>query len=119
MPVFQHHIFFCENERDAADPKGSCSRKGSHALRDHAKAQCAAQGLKGQVRVNMAGCLDACAHGPSVVVYGAGDPPQGVWYTLKTTADVDEVVTSHLKGGVPVDRLRIVDAPKLVGLGKK
>lgn len=109
MPVgFQHHVFFCENERDPSDPRGSCSRRGSGPLRDHAKARCAALGLKGKVRVNMAGCLDACAHGPAVVVYGREDPPEGVWYTLKTQADVDEVIEKHLVGGTPVDRLRIV-----------
>lgn len=110
MPGFQHHVFFCENERDAADPRGSCSRRGSSALRDHAKQRCAALGLKGKVRVNMAGCLDQCAHGPTVVVYGAQDPPAGVWYTARTVADVDEIIDRHLVGGETVDRLRIPDA---------
>lgn len=111
MPGYQHHIFFCENARDPSDPRGSCSRRGSAALRDHAKQACHALGLKGKVRVNMAGCLDMCAHGPTVVVYGRDDPPEGVWYALKTRGDVDLVIERHLQGGAPVDHLRIIDQP--------
>lgn len=109
MPRFQHHIFFCENERDPSDPRGSCSRRGSAALRDHAKQRAHALGLKGKVRVNMAGCLDACAQGPAVVVYGAADPPEGVWYSPKTIEDVDEIIDRHLVNGERVERLLMKD----------
>jgi (2Fe-2S) ferredoxin len=105
--AFRHHIFFCENERSADDPKGSCKRRGSAALRAHAKERCHALGLKGKVRVNSAGCLDACAHGPAIVVYGEQDPPGGIWYTARTTADVDTIIDSHLVGDVPVDALKM------------
>ena len=105
MPPFDHHFFICTNERSADDPKGSCCQKGSVALQEHAKARCHALGLKGKVRVNKAGCLDRCAEGPAIVVYGAKDPPQGVWYTALTTADVDEIIDSHLVKGTPVARL--------------
>lgn len=111
MPTFQHHIFFCENQRTADDPKGSCNARGAQALRAHAKERCAQLGLKGKVRVNSAGCLDACAQGPAIVVYGAKDPPEGVWYTARTTAEVDEIIDSHLVNHVPVDRLRMPRAP--------
>jgi (2Fe-2S) ferredoxin len=106
MP-FRHHIFFCENNRSADDPRGSCTARGSQALRAHAKERCHKLGLKGDVRVNMAGCLDQCAHGPAVVVYGAADPAEGVWYTLKDTAEVDEVIDQHLVGNTPVERLKM------------
>ena len=68
------------------------------ALKDGAKAA----GLKGKVRVNRAGCLDHCEHGPVVVVY-----PEAVWYHVPTAEDADEIVNSHLVGGKPVDRLKI------------
>ncbi len=50
-------------------------RAGGEAVREALKVELARRGLKGQVRANAAGCLDACAHGPTVVVY-----PEGVWY---------------------------------------
>jgi (2Fe-2S) ferredoxin len=105
--AFRHHIFFCENERSADDPKGSCKRLGASGLRQHAKERCHALGLKGQVRVNTAGCLDACAQGPAIVVYGAADPPEGVWYTARTNEEVDEIIDSHLVKDTPVERLRM------------
>lgn len=107
MPSFQHHVFVCTNERAADDPKGSCARKGSAALQQHLKVRCHELGLKGKVRINTAGCLDACGQGPAVVVYGANDPPEGVWYTLRTIDEVEQVIAQHLVGGHPVDALRM------------
>ena len=104
---YQHHIFFCTNERSADDPKGSCVHRGATALHAHAKEQCFKQGLKGTVRVNKAGCLDVCERGPVAVVYGEKDPPGGIWYTVNTKEDVDEIVSSHLVSGSVVERLRL------------
>jgi (2Fe-2S) ferredoxin len=64
-----------------------------------------AAGLKRVVRANKAGCLDQCARGVTVVVY-----PEQVWYGGVRPEDVDEIVQSHVVGGVPVARLRIPDA---------
>ena len=104
---FDHHVFHCTNERSPEDPKGSCALKQSAKLHQHAKERCHELGLKGKVRINKAGCLDACAHGPAVVVYGAKDPPEGVWYTVRTTDEMDEIIREHLQGGRPVARLRM------------
>jgi (2Fe-2S) ferredoxin len=106
MP-FRHHIFFCENERTPEDPRGSCTARGAEALRAHAKERCAALGLKGKVRVNSAGCLDQCANGPAIVVYGEADPPGGVWYTARTVEEVDEIIDQHLVANTPVERLKM------------
>lgn len=108
---FDHHVFHCTNERSPEDPKGSCALKKSAAIHAHAKDRCHALGLKGKVRINKAGCLDACAHGPAVVVYGAKDPPEGVWYTVRTIEEMDEVIDEHLVKGVPVERLKMPRAP--------
>jgi len=99
---FRHHVFVCENRRDPADPRGCCGAKGSEALRAALKAEVERRGLKKQVRVNAAGCLDACAYGPTVVVY-----PEGVWYGGVRLEDVAEIVESHLVNGAPVERLRL------------
>jgi (2Fe-2S) ferredoxin len=61
-------------------------------------------GLAGKVRINKAGCLDQCEHGPVVVVY-----PEAVWYGNVQAADAAAIVKEHLIGGRPVERLRLAD----------
>lgn len=99
---FKYHVFVCENRRDPADPRGSCGAKGSEAIRSAMKDEIAKRGLKQLVRANASGCLDACADGPTVVVY-----PDGIWYGRVRAEDVPEIVESHLQNGVPVERLRM------------
>ena len=70
------------------------------------KRQVALAGLKNQVRVNHAGCLDQCGFGPLVVVY-----PETVWYAGVEPGDVEEIVREHLVGGRPVERLRYRNRP--------
>jgi (2Fe-2S) ferredoxin len=104
MSKFEHHIFVCENLRAEDDPRGCCQAKGSPAIRAAFKAEIKKRGLKGKVRANQSGCLDACEFGPSIVVY-----PEGVWYGGVTVEDVQEIMESHIVDGVPVERLRIMD----------
>jgi len=99
---FRYHVFVCENERDPSDPRGFCAARGGGEVREALKAELARRGLKGIVRANSAGCLDACAYGPTVVVY-----PEGVWYGRVRPEDVPEIVERHLLGGEPVERLRL------------
>ena len=102
MPPYRLHVFICTNRRPDGDPKGSCGEKGSEAVLSRFKELVAKLGLKGQVRANAAGCMDACAFGITVVVY-----PEGVWYGRVKLEDVDEIVQSHLIEGRPVERLRL------------
>jgi (2Fe-2S) ferredoxin len=99
-PYYQRHIFFCLNERNSGED--SCAQHRAQAGFDRCKQAVRDAGLSGpgQVRVNKAGCLDRCAGGPVAVVY-----PEGVWYTYVDESDIDEIVESHLKQGVPVERL--------------
>jgi (2Fe-2S) ferredoxin len=99
-PYYKHHIFFCLNERKNGE--ACCAQFKAQEAFDRCKAQVKEAGLAGpgQVRVNKAGCLDRCAAGPVAVVY-----PEGVWYSYLDTADIDEIVESHLKNGKVVDRL--------------
>ncbi len=96
---YRRHVFFCVNVREDGHPRGCCSAKESKTLRDYMKAKAKKMGLK-RVRINASGCLDRCELGPSVVVY-----PEGVWYTCKTTDDVDRILEIHIRDGRPVDDL--------------
>lgn len=102
MSRFQKHLFFCVNERPSDNPKSSCSRQGSAELAAYAKQRARGMGMQETVRINKAGCLDACAHGPAVVVY-----PEGVWYSPRTQADVDEILSEHIQNNRIVERLLI------------
>jgi len=99
---YQRHIFFCLNQRD--NGQACCAEQGAQQSFDHCKARIKALGLNGpgRVRVNKAGCLDRCAGGPVAVVY-----PEGVWYTYVDRSDLDEIIDSHLRDGVPVPRLML------------
>ena len=102
MTPFRKHVFICTNRRDPDNPKGSCANSGSEAICEAFKKELHARGLKGQMRANSSGCLDQCAHGPTVVVY-----PDAVWYQVKSPAEVKEIVEQHLIGDQPVERLRL------------
>ncbi|MBW8270460.1 (2Fe-2S) ferredoxin domain-containing protein [Caldovatus sp. SYSU G05006] len=100
---YRAHVFVCCNRRPEGHRRGSCAAKGSEALRDYMKARAKELGLEG-VRVNVAGCLDRCEFGPSLVIY-----PEGVWYSPKTREDVDEILEMHLVRGGRVRRLMLTE----------
>lgn len=103
MSYFEHHVFFCCNQRESG-ARASCNNAGASELRDYAKQKVKALGLSGtgKVRINMAGCLDRCDEGPVLVVY-----PDETWYTYVDRADIDEIIDEHLVHGRVVERLRI------------
>jgi len=98
---YDRHVFVCTNVRPDGHPRGCCKAKGSEQLRDYMKARAKELGLK-NVRINTAGCLERCELGPSMVIY-----PEGIWYSPKTTADIDEILTQHLVNGGRVSRLML------------
>ena len=100
MSRFQKHIFVCTNQRPAGHPRGCCFDKGSMELRAAFVKGLADRGMKGMVRANKSGCLDACELGPTVVIY-----PQGVWYLRYTLTDVDEILETSVVGDGVVKRL--------------
>ena len=104
MKRFTKHIFVCENVRPIDDPRGCCSDKGSKELRQQFKKRLKELGFKSEVRANAAGCLDACEHGVTVVVY-----PEQVWYGSVTKDDVKEIIEKHIINNEIVKRLMIQD----------
>lgn len=106
-PYFDAHVFVCTNRRAEGHHRGSCAAGGSEKLRDYMKARAKELGIP-NARINSSGCLDRCELGPCVVVY-----PEGVWYRVGNTADVDRVLEEHLvRGARPRD---LMLPPRYVG----
>ena len=105
MASFKYHLFVCTNTRPPDHARGSCNPDGSEALRERFKSEVKRRNLRETVRVNAAGCLDQCEHGPNVVVY-----PESVWYGCVKLDDVEEIIESHIVGGRPVERLRLAES---------
>ncbi|HEU0117688.1 MAG TPA: (2Fe-2S) ferredoxin domain-containing protein [Alphaproteobacteria bacterium] len=99
---FEHHVFCCTNQRSPGHKRGCCMDKGAEDLRNYMKKRVKEVGLKEGVRVNNAGCLDRCELGPCIVIY-----PEGIWYSPKTEADIDEIIAVHLQQGKRVERLML------------
>jgi (2Fe-2S) ferredoxin len=106
---YRQHVFCCTNTRPPGHPRGCCSEKNSEKLRNYMKARVKELGLAA-VRVNAAGCLDRCQLGPTMVIY-----PEGVWYGYRSTADIDEILATHLVGGGRVARLMLQPEQKQPG----
>lgn len=102
-PYFHAHVFVCCNRRPDGHRRGSCAARGSEDLRDYMKARAKELGLRG-IRVNQAGCLDRCEFGPALVIY-----PEGIWYSPRTRADVDEILEAHLVAGGRALRLMLTE----------
>ena len=101
MAGYRRHVFVCLNERDPKDPKGSCKHHGADEIFKVLKAGAAKAGLK-DVRINRAGCMEHCAHGPTVVIY-----PEAVWYQVPTVENAQQILREHVIGGEVVEHLRI------------
>ena len=98
-PALQRQVLVCTSK--------SCAANGSEAVLEAFKAQLIEAGMlfykgnrDGEVQCIHCGSVGFCAIGPAVLVY-----PDGIWYAHVSPADVSEIIESHLKGGVPVERL--------------
>ena len=99
MGQYEHHVFVCTTGK-------TCEKDGACDVHRALKKRVAAAGLKGRVRVNHAGCMNQCGHGPIVVVY-----PQDVWYAGVDEKGARRIVDEHLVGGQTVDDYRYVAPP--------
>ena len=97
---FERHIFICTNERPPPSTRPSCGEEQGLELVKAFKKALVERGLKGRLRAQKSGCLDACDYGPTVVVY-----PEGTYYGQVKLQDVEEIVEEHLVHGRPVTRL--------------
>jgi nitrite reductase/ring-hydroxylating ferredoxin subunit/(2Fe-2S) ferredoxin len=95
MGQYDRHVFVCTGGETCPD-QGDVE-KFVKILRERAREV----GRPGDVRVNKAGCFSQCGRGPMMVFY-----PEDVWYAGVRESDLDEIFTSHILGGRPVERLR-------------
>jgi len=104
MTAFTHHVFVCGNQRSPDHRRGCCDCEGKDELRNELKTAAKKAGLKPNVRINKAGCLDQCEHGPVMVIY-----PQGIWYGGVSVDDVPRIVEETLVKGEVIKELVIAD----------
>lgn len=99
----ERHIFLCA---DADTPKCCDPPAGCTAwlyLKRRLEELGVANGpAGGRIARSKANCLRVCAEGPIAVVY-----PEGVWYARMDPEALEEVIQSHLIGGIPVEKYRI------------
>jgi (2Fe-2S) ferredoxin len=89
---YQNHIFVCTNQKAAG--KTGCGEARGMELVEKFRDAIKEAGLVGKVRAQRAGCLDACKHGPAVVVY-----PEGTYYGQVGPDDVKRIIEEHVMGG--------------------
>jgi (2Fe-2S) ferredoxin len=99
MGQYQRHVFVCTSGK-------TCPTQDSKDVFSALRTAVVEAGLKDTVRVNHAGCLGQCGHGPMVVVY-----PDDVWYGAVRPADASRIVGEHLRAGHPVEALRYLAPP--------
>lgn len=101
---YQHHIFVCTNQK--AEGKACCGAEHGMELVEKFREAIIERGLKGKVRAQKSGCLDACKSGPVVVIY-----PSGVYYGGVKKKDVSVIIDQHIiKGEIVVDKELTFDA---------
>ncbi len=92
---FERHVFVCVSGK-------TCPRDTAcETVAANLKALVKTEGLRDVVRVNKAGCLGQCGHGPVMVVY-----PEGAWYGHLSEADARRVWDEHIVGGRVVEDLQ-------------
>lgn len=78
----------------------ACAKKGSGesilALRGCIKEQ----GLKEQVHTIKVVCTDQCENGPIMLVH-----PDGIWYKEVDKSRAEDIVSSHILKGQPLDNI--------------
>lgn len=94
MGHYRQHVFIC-----TAGPY-CCFDGDTEGLLKRLKQRVAEAGLAEEVRINRAGCLNQCGHGPNLVIY-----PEDVWYCGVQASDADAIFEQHIVAGRPVERL--------------
>ena len=106
MEPFRLHLYVCTQQKPEGVP--SCPASGSSDVIKAIEHEVIARGLDNDVQITTSGCQGLCEEGPILAVY-----PEGTWYRKLTPSDAAEIVSAHLAGGKPVERLVWNDAPAM------
>ena len=98
-PYYTHHIFCCLNQRTEGHAKGCCMSRKAEPVFHYLKQRMKELGVP-DTRVNRAGCLDRCEHGPVIVIY-----PEGAWYRCRTREEAEQIIQQHVLKGNRVSEL--------------
>ncbi len=93
---YKRHVLICAGT--------GCTSSKSLKIAEALENAFAAHDLTKDVQIVKTGCFGLCAAGPIVIVY-----PEGTFYSHVEVEDVEEIVTSHIIGNVPVARLFYTD----------
>lgn len=97
---FEKHIFICANQK--AEGKACCGEQNGMELVQKFREVIAEKGLKGKVRAQKSGCLDACQNGPVLVIY-----PDGTYYGKVSIHDVEKIVDEHVLQNKIIEELEL------------
>jgi (2Fe-2S) ferredoxin len=95
---YEKHIFICTNQK--AEGKACCGEQRGMELVEKFREVLNEKGLKGKIRAQKSGCLDACKHGPALVIY-----PEGTYYKQVTPSDVERIIDEQIIGGKQIEDL--------------
>jgi (2Fe-2S) ferredoxin len=97
---FEKHIFICTNQKEPG--KACCGQERGMELVKEFKRQLTERGLKGTVRAQRSGCLDACEFGPSMVIY-----PEGTYYGHVKPEDITRIIDEHVMNNRVIEELEL------------
>lgn len=97
-------ILLCNKQRPAGHPRGCCTDKGAMDITMAFSEVLDSKDLFGKVSLVPTGCLGPCHLGSLAVVM-----PDNIWYKAVTKEDVSSIISDHIEGGNPVERLILSD----------
>lgn len=81
-----------------------CLSSKSDEIKEEFEKQIIAQGLQKDVIIDFTGCHGFCAQGPIVII-----EPEDIMYCQLKTTQINQIVTSHLRDGQPVEDFFYID----------
>lgn len=81
-----------------------CVSSNSHKITKALETTIKDKGLTGQVDVKFTGCHGFCQQGPIVII-----EPEGIFYTHIKVENAEEIITSHILNGKPLEDLYYKD----------
>lgn len=101
MKKLTKHIFICEFARNPKSDKPSCGQ-AAMGYKRHLKEKLNQAGMAKNIRINGAGCIGVCEHGPAMVIY-----PKAVWYGNIKEEDLDTIFKKSIINNEEISALKI------------